>query len=256
MKHSYIKLYWYRSRWYDYELGHFIQPDSILPGAGNTKAYDRYAYAEWNPIRYSNPSGHRVCEGTVNCDPLPKSSLTKAYYQDQLKNQYDWNVGDEFSYQETKYLYEIGGDMRLFFSNETSGHGKTWMEKNVGEINFLKGTPAHQAISFLNQASTSFVLYMNTIHFADEFMKWGKGHVVHEITHIIDNKMAGGKLATYHGDGPADELVKFQRGNPSGIRFRNNSLSLPDPNLLFKSPVKYGNNSSTGYFAEYGGDDV
>ena len=33
-----------------------------MPGAGNAKAYDRYAYAEWNPIRYSDPSGHFIFE--------------------------------------------------------------------------------------------------------------------------------------------------------------------------------------------------
>ena len=51
------KLYWYRSRWYDGELAHFIQADTLVPGAGNTKAYDRYAYAEWNPIRIQTQVG-------------------------------------------------------------------------------------------------------------------------------------------------------------------------------------------------------
>ena len=58
MEHSYIKLYWYRSRWFDNESGHFIQPDSIIPGAGDAKAYDRYAYVKSNPIRHNDPSGH------------------------------------------------------------------------------------------------------------------------------------------------------------------------------------------------------
>jgi RHS repeat-associated protein len=60
MEHSYIKLYWYRSRWYDGELAHFIQPDSIIPGAGDALSYDRYAYVKSNPILYTDPSGHMV----------------------------------------------------------------------------------------------------------------------------------------------------------------------------------------------------
>ena len=58
LEHSYIKLYWYRSRWYDGELAHFIQADTIVPKAGNTTAFNRYAYVEWNPTNKCDPSGH------------------------------------------------------------------------------------------------------------------------------------------------------------------------------------------------------
>ncbi|MCD4672774.1 MAG: hypothetical protein K8R77_08935 [Anaerolineaceae bacterium] len=54
MEHSYIKLYWYRSRWYDSELAHFIQADSIIPEAGEAMAFDRYGYANNNPLRYTD----------------------------------------------------------------------------------------------------------------------------------------------------------------------------------------------------------
>ena len=37
---------------------HFTQPDSIVPGAGNALAWDRYAYVNYNPIKYMDPSGY------------------------------------------------------------------------------------------------------------------------------------------------------------------------------------------------------
>jgi RHS repeat-associated protein len=51
---SYIKLYFYGSRYYDPELGRFIQPDSIVPASSQgTQAWDRYAFVNNNPVRYT-----------------------------------------------------------------------------------------------------------------------------------------------------------------------------------------------------------
>jgi RHS repeat-associated protein len=53
-----IGLYYYVARWLDPEIGHFVQADTIVPGAGNPAAYNRYGYVGYNPIRYTDPSGH------------------------------------------------------------------------------------------------------------------------------------------------------------------------------------------------------
>jgi RHS repeat-associated protein len=53
-----IGLYYYVARWYDVEIGHFAQADTIVPGAGNPAAYNRYGYVMYNPVRYTDPSGH------------------------------------------------------------------------------------------------------------------------------------------------------------------------------------------------------
>jgi hypothetical protein len=49
---------YYNARFYDPYLNHFTQPDSIVPDPSNSQAWDRYAYAFNNPIRYNDPSGH------------------------------------------------------------------------------------------------------------------------------------------------------------------------------------------------------
>jgi RHS repeat-associated protein len=54
-----IGLYYYVARWLDPEIAHFAQADTIVPGAGNPAAWNRYAYVGYNPIRYTDPSGHR-----------------------------------------------------------------------------------------------------------------------------------------------------------------------------------------------------
>ena len=56
---SSIKLYWIGSRWYDPELGRWIQPDVIVPVAvQGVQAWDRYAYVNNSPVNFNDPSGH------------------------------------------------------------------------------------------------------------------------------------------------------------------------------------------------------
>jgi RHS repeat-associated protein len=51
----------YNARMYSPELGRFIQPDTIVPDAGNLQAWNRYSYVVNEPIIAVDPSGHRAC---------------------------------------------------------------------------------------------------------------------------------------------------------------------------------------------------
>jgi hypothetical protein len=46
------------ARYYDPVLGSFISPDTVVPEPGQPEGYNRYAYANGNPLRFSDPSGH------------------------------------------------------------------------------------------------------------------------------------------------------------------------------------------------------
>lgn len=51
-------IYFYNARWYDPQLGRFMQADTIVPlQVQGTQAWDRFAYVNNNPIRYTDPSG-------------------------------------------------------------------------------------------------------------------------------------------------------------------------------------------------------
>ena len=51
-------IYYYGARWYDPDIGRFMQADSIVPMASQgTQAFDRYAYVNNNPMIYVDPSG-------------------------------------------------------------------------------------------------------------------------------------------------------------------------------------------------------
>jgi RHS repeat-associated protein len=50
--------YFYSARYYDPEIGRFIQPDSIIQSPNNPQTLNRYTYCGNNPIRYVDPTGH------------------------------------------------------------------------------------------------------------------------------------------------------------------------------------------------------
>ncbi|MGB3220569.1 MAG: RHS repeat-associated core domain-containing protein, partial [Anaerolineae bacterium] len=55
-------LYFYQSRWYDPAVGRFLAGDTIVPQPQNPQNLNRYSYVLNQPLRYRDPSGHRVCE--------------------------------------------------------------------------------------------------------------------------------------------------------------------------------------------------
>ncbi len=54
-------IYFFQARWFDPTLGRFMSPDTIVPtSTQGTQAWDRYAFVNNNPVRYTDPTGHGV----------------------------------------------------------------------------------------------------------------------------------------------------------------------------------------------------
>ncbi|MBI5876103.1 MAG: RHS repeat-associated core domain-containing protein [Chloroflexi bacterium] len=63
-------LMFYGARYYDSALARFVSADTVVPGAGNPQALNRYSYVLGNPLKYTDPSGHRqTCDGGDCGDP-------------------------------------------------------------------------------------------------------------------------------------------------------------------------------------------
>lgn len=45
------------ARYYDPELGRFIQPDTVIQDLSNPQSYNRYSYCVNDPLRYTDPTG-------------------------------------------------------------------------------------------------------------------------------------------------------------------------------------------------------
>ncbi len=51
-------LYYYNARYYDPDLGRFVQPDPIVQATSDPQTLNRYSYVRNNPLRYTDPSGY------------------------------------------------------------------------------------------------------------------------------------------------------------------------------------------------------
>jgi RHS repeat-associated protein len=95
-------LYYYGARYYDQVVGRFISADTIVPGAGNPQALNRYAYTMNNPVRYTDPSGHCFWDacvaeislggmvltvGTVEIAAITAAALSTLYLATQQQSQ-------------------------------------------------------------------------------------------------------------------------------------------------------------------------
>jgi hypothetical protein len=52
-----------------------LSADTIVPGAANPQAYNRYSYVLNNPLRYIDPSGHGQCQTQEDCDDMGTTSM-------------------------------------------------------------------------------------------------------------------------------------------------------------------------------------
>jgi len=94
---AYTDLMDYRSRWYDGLLGRFIQPDSIVPGAGNPQNLNRFAYVLNSPVKNTDPTGHCITGAVVDtiiCAAIIGAIVSvavDAYVTTQVNHQeYSW----------------------------------------------------------------------------------------------------------------------------------------------------------------------
>lgn len=98
-------LMFYNARWYDPVSAHFSQADSIIPGAGQSQAWDRYSYTQNNPVRYTDPTGHSWTE----CGDS-RSGYRCKIHENQVKKAFAENLREMMSLALSKVdvIYLIG----------------------------------------------------------------------------------------------------------------------------------------------------
>jgi len=72
-------LYYYNARYYDADMGRFIQADTVISDMANPQSYNRYSYCVNDPLVYNDPSGHGIWTGAA--DAMLNTETIASSYQ-------------------------------------------------------------------------------------------------------------------------------------------------------------------------------
>ena len=93
-------IYYYNARWYDPQLGRFMQADTIVPTQQGTQGFDRYAYVNNNPVNGTDPSGHA---GIRDYTMTMTDGGTNYYWETRIIN---YDIEGALSYASKRTLKE------------------------------------------------------------------------------------------------------------------------------------------------------
>jgi len=172
----------------------------------------------------------------------------------QLEADYGWRTTSAFTEDHLALLLQAARNLRACADQMLDGGGLAWLHRHLTPVYFHLGGAPQAAVSWLVRKKMSLVFPQRDIWLARQFINMANPaqHIIHELAHVLDNRLAGRSLpATFFGGGPADRLVLEMGGHPTGLRFANGTCGIPPANQW--APVsggEYGNHSSADYFAE------
>ncbi|MGI6249741.1 MAG: RHS repeat-associated core domain-containing protein, partial [Anaerolineaceae bacterium] len=131
-------IYFYNARWYDPQLGRFMQADTLVPPTQGTQGFDRYAYVNNNPMRYTDPSGHWISntnllmhDGGGGWD-VPRFPGGDPYYAQGIREFGLFLVlPTSFTTRELQTIYNAQVQFASGLERLGVSDGRAWMLKNL-----------------------------------------------------------------------------------------------------------------------------
>lgn len=220
----------YKARAYDPWLGRFIQPDTIVPGAGNSQAYNRYSYVNNNPIKFIDPSGHKICiyyDENGNCvDSLSEATKKKSktsstvnasnsnstsnpdvtlWLYEAIITEPNWikqNVDDLFKYDYARVVFTYGSHL-LLFGNFARYDVKRKMYDVIGEDVVLCGINGCKWVDYSAPGNILYG-YLSASRGIPQSFSWLAGGALEIKGSLTENEPYTGTLAAW-GDNPGDK---------------------------------------------------
>ncbi|MBN2007509.1 MAG: RHS repeat-associated core domain-containing protein [Anaerolineae bacterium] len=240
-----IGLYDYGARFYSSGLGRFISADVIIPGAGNSQAFNRYSYVLNNPLKFSDPSGH---------DPIP-GAYADGYFRGRapsprlpIKFVGDWGgkassirngvyqvakqLANTINMDQTKALKRAaltGEDPASFTSPLTPLWGATPVEAFgavYGQVTFRFSSDVTKGWGWTRIASLGEIWYNSSVLKGKSFNVML--NAIHELGH---------GLAQLTGSRPYNELAKARIYDNSGTQIAGSGW--PELNYCLRTNQGY-----------------
>ncbi|WKZ47076.1 MAG: RHS repeat-associated core domain-containing protein [Anaerolineales bacterium] len=87
-----------KARFYSPYIMQFHQPDTLIPEPYNPQSYNRYSYVKNNPLKYTDPSGHKVtCDVDENCKQSQRLSRFTGvrFWKALMKDEFGIKMSEE-----------------------------------------------------------------------------------------------------------------------------------------------------------------
>ena len=174
-----LGIYHYQARFYSPKLGRFLSPDTIISGA-NSHSLNRYSYVLGNPLKYTDPTGHKECADTNdsgNC--LTGTQVLTSYIQSKYKKVKFKGRWDEDG------LLEVYSALTKISTNGFNGNTDafnaafgtlTFISVANGSLGTAGGEPA---VGRADHITGIIRLTPNAV----------VGNVIHEMGHILDGNL-------------------------------------------------------------------
>ena len=131
-----LRIYDYRARQYQPELGRFLQPDPKQFDAGD---YNLYRYCHNDPVNKSDPTGLQIPEEDL--DPEVDEAQEEAVEPPRQQGEVRANRFDEGNAATRQVANQAANWLQNFFRNLFSGGGQQTSEPNAGEPIGRSGEP-------------------------------------------------------------------------------------------------------------------
>ena len=92
-----LELYYLQSRYYDSEIGRFINSDNITDSGAGVLGYNTYLYCGNNPVNSSDPSGHWLIKDAIKQIAQKVSEKVRVWKEKVVDNTGTLQVGTTFS---------------------------------------------------------------------------------------------------------------------------------------------------------------
>jgi RHS repeat-associated protein len=148
----------YNARQYDYVLGRFLQPDTIVPNPGNPYDLNRYMYGLSNPLKYIDPSGHvqlcaQSCEEEADKGWHPSApSLPMLYSGGGFDAQATWGqITDVYDLLARAIMTEEGSKILGEFAEDALGAGWIIWNHAIERTKGLRDPNRNDVLEYLMQ---------------------------------------------------------------------------------------------------------